>query len=52
MHPKNTMGIDLVSQPNSRISAVLSGTVLFAGWTLDTGYVIYIQHDKQSYLLL
>lgn len=39
-------GIDLVSQPNSRISAVLSGTVLFAGWTLDTGYVIYIQHEN------
>lgn len=39
-------GIDLVSQPNVRISAVLSGTVLFAGWTLDTGYVIYIQHDS------
>jgi murein DD-endopeptidase MepM/ murein hydrolase activator NlpD len=39
-------GIDLVSQPASRISAVLNGTVLFAGWTLDTGYVIYIQHDN------
>lgn len=39
-------GIDLVSQPNSRISATLSGTVLFAGWTLDTGYVIYLQHDN------
>lgn len=39
-------GIDLVSQPNSRISAVLSGTVLFASWTLDTGYVIYLQHDN------
>jgi murein DD-endopeptidase MepM/ murein hydrolase activator NlpD len=39
-------GIDLVSQPNTRISATLSGTVLFAGWTLDTGYVIYLQHDN------
>jgi murein DD-endopeptidase MepM/ murein hydrolase activator NlpD len=41
---KGHYGIDLVSQPNARISAVLSGTVLFAGWTLETGYVLYIQH--------
>jgi murein DD-endopeptidase MepM/ murein hydrolase activator NlpD len=39
-------GIDLVSQPNTRISATLSGTVLYAGWTLDTGYVIFLQHDN------
>lgn len=38
-------GIDLVSGPNSRISAVLGGTVIFSGWTLETGYVIYIQHE-------
>lgn len=38
-------GIDLVSEPNSRISAVLGGTVIFSGWTLETGYVIYIQHQ-------
>lgn len=37
-------GVDLVSGPNSRISAVLEGTVIFSGWTLETGYVIYIQH--------
>lgn len=43
---KSHFGIDLVSQPNTRISAVLTGTVLFAGWTLDTGYVIYIQHEN------
>ncbi len=43
---KGHYGIDLVSQPNSRISAALSGTVLFAGWTLDTGYVIYLQHEN------
>jgi murein DD-endopeptidase MepM/ murein hydrolase activator NlpD len=37
-------GVDMVSVANSLISSVLSGTVIFAGWTLDTGYVIYIQH--------
>lgn len=38
-------GVDMVSEPNSRISAVLDGTVIFSGWTLETGYVIYIQHN-------
>jgi len=38
-------GIDLVSEPNARISAVLGGAVIFSGWTLETGYVIYIQHE-------
>lgn len=38
-------GVDLVSDPNARISSILEGTVIFAGWTLETGYVIYIQHD-------
>ena len=41
----NHFGIDLVSGPNSRISAILNGTVIFSGWTLETGYVIYIQHE-------
>lgn len=38
-------GVDLVSDPNARISAVLQGTVIFSGWTLETGYSIYVQHD-------
>jgi murein DD-endopeptidase MepM/ murein hydrolase activator NlpD len=38
-------GVDLVSDPNARICTVLEGTVIFSGWTLETGYVIYIQHD-------
>jgi len=38
--------VDVVGLPNSRISAVMEGTVIFAGWTVETGYVIYIQHDN------
>lgn len=38
-------GIDLVSEPNARISAILGGTVIFSGWTLETGYVLYVQHE-------
>ena len=39
-------GVDIVGKLNSRISAALNGTVIFAGWTIDTGYVIYIQHEQ------
>jgi murein DD-endopeptidase MepM/ murein hydrolase activator NlpD len=39
-------GVDLVSDPNARISSVLPGTLIFSGWTIETGYVIYIQHES------
>lgn len=42
----NHLGIDMVSLPNSFILSVLNGTVIFAGWTLETGNVIYIQHPN------
>ena len=42
----NHFGVDLVSSANSMISAVLDGSVIFSGWTLETGYVIYIQHES------
>lgn len=38
--------VDVVGLPQSRISAVMEGSVIFAGWTVETGYVIYIQHDN------
>ncbi len=40
-------GVDLVSEPNARISAIMDGTVIFSGWTIETGYVIYIQHNAE-----
>ena len=39
-------GVDIVGKMNSRISAALDGTVVFSGWTIDTGYVIYVQHEQ------
>jgi hypothetical protein len=39
-------GVDIVSKPNSRISSALDGTVIFAEWTMETGYVIMVQHDQ------
>jgi len=38
-------GIDIVAAKNEAIKATLDGTVIFAGWTLKTGYTIAIQHQ-------
>ncbi len=43
---KEHFAVDIVGNVNSRISSVLDGTVIFSGWTMDTGYSIYIQHDN------
>jgi murein DD-endopeptidase MepM/ murein hydrolase activator NlpD len=37
-------GVDIVAKQNEAIKSVLDGTVLFSEWTLQTGYVIAIQH--------
>lgn len=37
-------GIDIVAARDEVIKAVQDGTVVFAGWTVETGYVIAIQH--------
>lgn len=39
-------GTDVVGGMNERISSVLDGTVVFSEWTLNTGYVIQIQHSN------
>lgn len=39
-------GIDIVGKANSRISSALDGKVIFSEWTMETGYVIIIQHDQ------
>ena len=38
-------GIDIVAPRDHPIKATLAGTVIFASWTPDAGYVIQIQHD-------
>lgn len=39
-------GTDLVTKPRSPVSAALDGTVIFTGWTMETGYVIEVQHSN------
>lgn len=43
---KSHYGIDIVSKHNSPIKAILDGTVIFSGWTLETGYIIALQHQQ------
>jgi hypothetical protein len=38
-------GTDIVAPKNSKIAATLDGTVIFAEWSISTGYVVQIQHD-------
>jgi murein DD-endopeptidase MepM/ murein hydrolase activator NlpD len=42
---KEHFGIDIVAQEKTPIVATLDGTVVFAGWTMETGYVIALQHN-------
>ncbi len=43
---KDHYGVDIVAPANTPIKAVLPGTVIISNWTLDTGYVIGIQHSN------
>lgn len=37
-------GTDLVAAPNEAVVAIADGTVILSTWTIDTGYIIQIQH--------
>ena len=42
---ENHFGVDIVAEPNAFVASVLDGTVIMATWTIETGYVIQIQHQ-------
>ena len=39
-------GINIITSPNETVVSVLSGTVVYAGFTFDFGWVIQIQHEN------
>lgn len=43
---KQHFGVDLVAPKDEAIKATLDGTVIFAEWTSETGYVIQLQHSN------
>ena len=38
-------GIDIVAPDEEPVKAILDGTVIVSSWTLETGYIIGIQHE-------
>jgi murein DD-endopeptidase MepM/ murein hydrolase activator NlpD len=45
--PKNDhFGVDVVAKENEPVKAIAGGTVIWTSWTLETGYVISIQHSN------
>ncbi|WP_299014503.1 M23 family metallopeptidase [uncultured Polaribacter sp.] len=38
--------VDIVAKKGSPVKAVADGTVIFSGWTAETGYVILLKHNK------
>jgi murein DD-endopeptidase MepM/ murein hydrolase activator NlpD len=39
-------GTDIVTKPKALVSSALDGTVFFTGWTMETGFVIQVQHPN------
>ncbi|HRZ98255.1 MAG TPA: M23 family metallopeptidase [Paludibacter sp.] len=39
-------GIDIITSPNETVVSVLAGTVVYAAFTFDFGWVIQIQHEN------
>lgn len=40
-------GVDIVSAENEPVKSIADGTVILASWTLETGYVITVQHSNE-----
>lgn len=38
------LAVDITAQKNAPVKATADGTVLFSGWTTETGYVIILKH--------
>lgn len=43
----NHYGVDIVAKENEPVKAITDGTVILATWTLETGYIISIQHSNE-----
>ena len=44
---KEHFGVDIVSKENEPIKSVADGTVIYSGWSKETGYMIIIQHKRE-----
>lgn len=44
---KEHFGVDVVAAENEPVKAIAEGTVIIASWTLETGYIVGIQHSNE-----
>lgn len=44
---ENHFGVDIVSEEDEPVKSIADGTVVFASWTLETGYVVTVQHSNE-----
>lgn len=44
---KSHFGVDVVSAENEPVKSIADGTVVMASWTLETGYVMTLQHSNE-----
>ena len=44
---RNHFGVDIVSGENEPVKSIADGVVVFASWTLETGYVVALQHSNE-----
>jgi murein DD-endopeptidase MepM/ murein hydrolase activator NlpD len=44
---ENHFGVDITARKNTPIKACMTGTVVFADWTTQSGYVVIVQHSKE-----
>ncbi len=42
---KRHFAVDIVTEKNTPVKATADGTVIFSGWTVETGYVIILEHS-------
>jgi murein DD-endopeptidase MepM/ murein hydrolase activator NlpD len=46
---KRHFGVDVLASENEPILSVLDGTVVFASWTTEAGYVVCVQHSDNLF---
>ncbi|WP_373018105.1 M23 family metallopeptidase, partial [Muriicola sp.] len=43
---KKHFAVDIVAEKDAPVKAVANGTVIFSEWTVETGYVIIMEHEE------